>query len=460
MNVGRHSRLVGSDLAPPSRSLGTDRRGGMMIFMAFLFPATIAIGLLAVDAVRAYSQAAMINYATQAAALAAGTQLGNYYTQGASAGTSSITAAANTISKANTDGLPNVTSSTTVTLGNWDSAASTFTSLGASGTSPNAVQVIGTATIVTLLGGTVGQPTLPVTKKAVATLGSAKPANIIVLNDMGMPGNALQGLGVPGSAQANWWTAQRAADQAILDCLTATGNSTSQFGVTGFVEQAYILQALTTVNSGTNAATMKTKLANTLDATYQYCRQTKSAKNCHGSNVAAGIYSAIQQFSQAAYTGTSNHIVIITNELPVYDPATPVTAYTTAMGTGVSVSGGKGTGSSATALCGTSPACSATYLLEMAEGQAAAAGAGVTVGGHAVSFTVSTIYYSGDASTPSGSAATYATEIGSWAKNGGLTMKTSLLTDTISGGVTSPGVATQARKVCGMIGATLQLASN
>lgn len=460
MNVSDCLLVAKAALARPCFSLRSDRRGGMMIFMAFLFPAMIAVGLLAIDAVRAYSQAAMINYATQAAALAAGTQLGNYYTQGAATGTATIQSVATAISQANTANLHDVPTTTTVTLGNWDSVASTFTPLGA-GTSPNAIRVIGQGTIATLLGGTVGQPSLTVTKSAVVTFGSGMAANVIVLNDMGMPGNAAQGLGVPGSAQANWWTQQRVADQAILDCLTATGNSVSQFGVTGFVEQPYILQALTTVNSGTNAATMKTKLGNALDATYQYCRQTKSAKACHGSNVAAGIYSAIQQFSQAAYTGTSNHIVIITNELPVYDPVAAAVTYTTAMGTGVSVSGGKGTGRSATALCGTSPVCNATYLLEMAEGQAAGAGTGVAVaGGGTVAFTVSSIYFSGDASTPSGSATAYATEIASWAKNGGLALQTSSLTDSVSGGVTTPGVATQARKVCQMIGATLQLASN
>ena len=444
-------------------SLRMDRRGGMMIFMAFLFPAMIAVGLLAVDGVRAYSQAAMVNYATQAAALAAGSRLGNYYSQGATAGTASITAAATTISNANIGNLPNVTSTTTVTLGTWDSVASSFTSLGASGASPNAVQVIGQATIATLLGGTVGTPSLTVTKTAVATLGTAKTFNVVVLNDMGQ---ALKSPSYAGPVFSNndpylFWQAQRVADQTILNCIANSGSSASQFGVTGFVEKAYILQALTTVNK-TNAATMSTQLLDLRNPSYQYCWQSKGAPACHGSNVAAGIYSAIQQFSNASNLGASNHIVIITNELPVYDPTAAPVTYTLAMGTGVSVSGGKGTGSSATALCGASPVCNNAYLLEMAEGQAAAAGAGVAVTGGTLSFTVSTIYYSGDARTPAGSAGAYATEIGSWVKNGGLALTTASKASYTFPTATYiiPDLATQAAKVCQMIGSSLQVASN
>jgi len=158
----------------------------MTLFVALAFPATIAMGLLAVDAVRAYSQASQINFATQAAALAAGSQLGNYYSQGAANGTTAISAAASTIANANVANLSNVTSSTTVTLGNWDSVSSTFTGLAAGSTSPNAVQVIGSATINTILASSfVGQSSLTVSKTAVATLGSPKTFNVIVLNEMG-----------------------------------------------------------------------------------------------------------------------------------------------------------------------------------------------------------------------------------------------------------------------------------
>ncbi len=446
------------------RSFRNDRRAGMTLFIAFAFPAMIAMGLLAVDAVRAYSQAAQINFATQAAALAAGSQLGNYYSQGATAGTSTITAIASTISVANTASLPNVTNATTVTLGTWDSAASTFTGLAAGATSPNAVQVIGNATITTILAGSLGgQSTLTVTKKAVATLGSPKTFNVIVLNDLGGP-NINQGLGVPGSAQANWWAQQQAADAAILNCVAASGNAASQFGITGFVEQPYVLQALTAVSSTSVKTTIANNINNVGSVNFQYCRQSKSAQSCHGSNVAAGIYSAIAQFSGAAYANTSNNIVILTNELPIYDPTTnPAqhivpTNYSLAMGTGVTQVGGAWTGGSGTGICnGTTgtTTCTDTLLKDMAEGQANTAGTAVASGRSGI--TISTIYYATNNNGTSPTAA--ATEIGTWTKNGGLTMQPYSYTDTVSNGVTVGGFVTQAAKVCQMIGSTLRLAS-
>jgi hypothetical protein len=432
----------------------------MTVFVAVAFPAVIAMGLLAIDAVRAYSQASQINFATQAAALAAGSQLGNYYSQGATTGTSTISAAATTMADANTANLSNVTNATTVTLGNWDSAASTFTGLAAGSTSPNAVQVIGNATINTILAGSlVGQSSFTVTKKAVATLGSAKTFNVIVLNDMGGP-NINQGLGVPGSAQASWWAQQQAADLAILNCVAASGNAASQFGITGFVEQGYTLQPLTAIASTSVKTTISNNIGNVGSAAFQYCRQSKSAKACHGSNVASGIYAAISQFAGAAYASTSNHIVVLTNELPIYDPTTNpaqsivATNYSPAMGTGVSQVGGVWTGGAATGICngaaGTTT-CTNTLLKQMAEGQAVTAGTAVSGGRSGI--TISTIYYATDNNVAAPTAA--ATEIASWSKNGGLTMSPSSYTDTAAKG----GFVTQAAKVCQMIGATLRLAS-
>ncbi len=447
-------------IAPSGHTLRNDRRGGMTLFVALAFPATIAMGLLAIDAVRAYSQASQINFATQAAALAAGSQLGNYYSQGATNGTTAISAAASTIANANIANLSNVTSSTTVTLGNWDSVSSTFTGLAVGSTSPNAVQVVGSATINTILASSfVGQPSLTVSKTAVATLGSPKTFNVIVLNEMGGP-NLNQGLGVPGSAQANWWTQQQAADLAILNCVAAAGNTASQFGITGYVEQAYTLQALTPLSSASVKTTIANNINNVGSSKFQYCRQSKSAQACHGSNVAAGIYSAISQFSGAAYASTSNHIVVLTNELPIYDPtANPAqnivaTNYSLAMGTGVSQVNGVWTGGAATGICngaaGTTT-CTNTLLQEMAEGQAVTAGTAVPSGRSGI--TISTIYYSTDNNTVSPTAV--ATEIASWTKNGGLSMRPYSYTDTASAG----GFVTQAAKVCQMIGATLRLAS-
>jgi len=471
----------------------TDRRAGVAVFIALLFPAIIAMGLLAVDAVRAFSQATLVSSATQAAALAGGMNIGSYYSQGATNGGNSISQKAALIGDANAASSTDLSSVIQQTqLGNWNPATSPpFIPLATSGTTlPNAVQVTGTLTTPTYFGGAFGTPTLSITKTATATLASNKVYNVIVLNDMGGPNNS-ESLGIPGSAQWLWWNAQQAADLAIMRCLQATGNTSSKFGVTGFVQQAFTLQAMTTVNSGTNATTIATNIAS---STFQFCRQNKNPYNCHGSNVAAAIYSAIAQFQGITTSGASNHIIILTNELPIYDPAaaigqTTASPFTTAMGTGVTVGPGvgpdgvtlAGTGSSATALCSGIAGCTTTNLKQMAEAQAAAAGLATGSGG--LGLTVSVIYFSGDnsspgsatnlvktspqygqtiqaaAPTPPGMAAAYWTEISSWVQNNGMALQTSVLNDTTVGTTTTPGVATQAGKFCQQVGSTLRSAS-
>ena len=465
----RHAQKSSAGARRGARSLRSDRQAGVAVTIAVLFPTMIAMGLLAVDAVRAYSQDSLVRNATQLAALAGQQKLINYYNLGATAGTALVVSKSAEIGRGNVASAAdtsNVIQSTT--LGTWNAGNATFTSLADSGSkSPNAVQVIGHASVDTYFAGAFGIPTLPISKDATATFGPPAPINVIVLNDMGGP-NPNQSLGIPGSAQANWWAQQQAADVAIMRCVQNSGNTSSHFGVTGFVEQGYTLQALTTVSSSGDATAVSNNINNVGSFNFQYCRQSKAAHLCHGSNVAAAIYSATAQLSGANYAAGNNHIVILTNELPIYDPTATAGAplvYTAAMGTGVTVGSGKGadgvtpagTGSSGTALCGTSPICSSTNLKQMAEGQAAAAGTAVSGGRKAI--TVSTVYFSGDASTPAGSAAAFANEIASWNQNGGVSVTTSVLTDTSSGGVTTPGVATQAKNVCQFLGATLKLAS-
>jgi len=447
------------------RTFRADRRAGIAVFIALLFPALIAMGLLAIDAVRAFSQSTLLSTATQAAALAGGMNVGNYYSQGASVGASVVSAEAALIGDASAASAADFTSAIHQTLlGNWNAVNSTFTSLATTGTtSPNAVQVTGTVTMPTYFGGAFGTPTLTITKTATATYGSNKVYNVIMLNDMGGP-NTTQSLGIPGSAQSLWWAQQQAADLAIMKCLQSTGNTSSKFGVTAFVEQAYTTQPLTTVNSGTNAATISASIRAS-----QYCRQTKIAHNCHGSNVAAAILSAISQFKNISTSGASNNIIILTNEVPVYDPTIAsgqsiLWYYNTAEGTGVSVGPGvgpdgvtlAGTGSSQTPICGQSPLCNSTFLKPMAEAQAAVAGSN---GDDGMNLTISVVYFSGDNGTPKGAATSYWTEISSWVKNNGMAEQTSSLTTTTTNGQTTLGVVALAGKFCQNAGSTLRTAS-
>jgi len=223
------------------RSILAERRAGMAVFIALLFPVLVAMGLLAVDAVRAYSQASLVGFATQMAALAGGNSIGDYYSQGHVNGATSIRTTSATIGDATTASsanLSNVIQSTT--LGTWDSTAFTFTPLATgSSASPNAVQVVGQTTLSTYFGGAFGVPTITITKSATAAIGTT-PFNVVVLNDMGGP-NQSQGLGATMSNQAYWWAQQLKADIAVLGCVQASGNTPSMFGLTGFVDQSYVL---------------------------------------------------------------------------------------------------------------------------------------------------------------------------------------------------------------------------
>ena len=260
---------------------------------------------------------------------------------------------------------------------------------------PNAVQVTETASYNTFFGALIGKSSVNISKTAVASLGSATTFNVIVLHDMSASFS-------PNLAQ------QQAADQAILDCISSSGTSTSTFGITQFNGKSTLYQPLTVVNGTTGGVSNYTTLKNKITALAN-CGQT-GGPTCSGSNAASGIYSIIQQYSGAAYVNSNNHVVIITDGVPNVN--TSVT-YGQTEGTFVNSTG---TGIATTGLCTTK--CTNANLLTMANGQAAIAGTAVS-GGRA-GLIVSTIYYSG--STPTGSQSTYTTLLAGWKKNGGISM--------------------------------------
>jgi hypothetical protein len=98
---------------------------------------------------------------------------------------------------------------------------------------------------------------------------------------------------------------------------------------------------------------------------------------CSGSNVAAGLYSAITQLSSAGIANANSNIILITDGVPNADRMT----YTRADGI-------YPTPTSASPVCSTN--CSDANLWTMAQDQAAYA--------RSLGINVSTIYYSGDTS--------------------------------------------------------------
>jgi hypothetical protein len=318
--------------------------------------------------------------------LAAAQTLSSYYTSGNNSTTAVVTAA-QTFAKAN---MPTATYGTVVpaanvVLGNWNSSTQTFTSLATSGGSaPNAVQVTGLNTaangnaVKTIFAGIFGISSKDLTSSAVASYATGQNFDTIIINDL-------------SQSFSSEITQQRAADLAILNCVQSNSGSATNFGITTFDGHSNIYQALAVAS--TNYASLQTKI-NALN----YCG-TSGAPACSGSNPAAGIYSAIQQFSGISSTNTIKNIVIITDGVPNADPIT----YAKADGT-------YATPTSTSPICSTS--CTNANLLTMAQDQATNAyNAGINV---------STIYYSG--STASGQVAAYETEVASFVRGTGVAL--------------------------------------
>jgi uncharacterized protein with von Willebrand factor type A (vWA) domain len=140
--------------------------------------------------------------------------------------------------------------------------------------------------------------------------------------------------------------------------------STSNFGITFINGHASTYQALE--QAGTNYTALQLKI-NLITA----CTILEDPYCGTGSNVASGLYSAIQQFSGSTYTGQSKNIIIITDGAP---NASRGVDYTTADGVS----------------CGTN--CSDSDLLTAAQTLAATAASN--------GISISTIYYSGDDTNP------------------------------------------------------------
>jgi Flp pilus assembly protein TadG len=339
------------------------RRGGVGVTAAMMCAALVGIGAMAVNQASLRHRSLALRQATQAASLAAAAKLSTYYASGTQA-TAAITAAAQTIATAN---LPSaswgsVVPASNVVLGNWDATARTFTTLAQSGgSSPNAVQVTGIATtangnaLAGLMPG-LGGGARDVQAVAIASYGTGQTWNTIITNDLS---------GSFSSAIAN----QRAADKAILDCVRTAAGSASQFGITTHTGVSAVFQALSTAS--TNFATLSTKID-----TLKSCGSS-GAPACSGSNVAAALYSARQQFAAPAYDGTRKNIVIITDGVP------NATSRTYARADGIYP-----TDASTTPTCTNN--CTDAKLWTMATNQAALA--------RAAGISISTIYYSGSTS--------------------------------------------------------------
>ncbi|HEX3996840.1 MAG TPA: TadG family pilus assembly protein [Acetobacteraceae bacterium] len=350
LNFRNQSKLAQA-FAQIDRRCGRDR-GGMATLCAVMIPVLIGLGTLAIDQGYYGYRNLLLKQTTQNAALAAAEELFTYYTSGTN---STIVSTAQTYALNNmpSSKYGTVVTSSNVVLGSWSGTAFT-----AGGTNPTAVQVTGLNTaansnaVPLFLGSFFGRPSVDISYTVVASYGSGKAFNTIVINDM-------------SQSFGNQLADQASADQQILNCVKGVLGATSYFGITFTNGHAFTYQPLTLAQANYTTLTSKVTALTSCSA--------GGNPNCSsGSNVGSGIYSAIQQFNNATYTGTSKTIVIITDGVP---NAKSGETYTTADG----VSCGKN--------------CSDTDLQNGTKTQATAA---KTAG-----INISTIYYSGTDTDPS-----------------------------------------------------------
>jgi Flp pilus assembly protein TadG len=364
-----------------------DRRGSMGLVVAMIIPAILGFGAMATATSYLYYRSTVLRQTVSAAALAGGTQLTTYYTSGTGS-TSAVVSAAQTIASANTpqSSFGTVVPASDVVVGNWDPTTATFTSLTSNGgDSPNAVQVTGLNTqangnaIPVFFGGLLGMSSMSLTKTAVASFGTGQNFDTIILNDL-------------SQSFSSEIAEQRAADLAILNCVNTTSSTTSVFGLTTFDGHSVTYVPLT--QASTNIATLTSKIA-----ALNYCG-TSGAPACTGSNVAAGLYSAIQQFGAVSSTNTIKNIILITDGVPNVN-----SSVTYAKADGVYA-----TPTSTTAICTTK--CTDANLLTAAQDQATNA--------YAAGISISTIYYSGD--TAAGSEASYEASLATLRRGTGVSL--------------------------------------
>lgn len=360
-----------SNSSPP---LARCRRGSVGVLAAMMGAALIGIGTLAVDQVNMKYYGLLQRQTTQAAAMAAAAKLSTYYSSGTNSA-AAIVAAAQTIAAANmpSRSYGTIVPAANVILGNWNASTSVFTPLSQSGgTNPDAVQVIGTSSAangnpIPWLVPRPGLTARDYSTSAIASYGTGQTWNTIITNDL-------------SQSFSSSIASQRAADKAILDCVKLAAGSLSQFGITTHTGVSAIFQALSSAT--TTYAALTTKI-NTLNS----CGNS-GAPACSGSNVAAALYSARQQFANAAYNGTRKNIVIITDGVPNASNRTYVRA-----------DGIYPTDTATTPTCTNN--CSDANLWTMATNQATLArNAGISI---------STIYYSG--STSASQRSTYANQL-------------------------------------------------
>jgi Flp pilus assembly protein TadG len=426
------------------RGLWRNRKGSVAMFIGLATPALITFGGMSIDQGNLTYHHLLLQQTSRAAALAGQTYLASYYAAGGTYSTATMSTINNNINTIVQAMMPTTTygnvvvtttSNTTssVQIGSWDATAKTFTTATSN---PNAVKVTVTSTaangnaVSTLFGVAVGHATIDMTASSVASyangLSGAGGFNTIILNDLSM-------------SFSSEVTNQRNVDKAILDCISNGTNGAGKVGLTGFTghSQPFNMTSLSSFNSPaynhtldvTTAAkvtTMKTWIGSSLN----YCGQS-GMPACSGSNIAAGLYSAVKQLQAAGIASNASNIIVITDGVPNASSTT----YAAADGMTATPSS---TINAKYGFSGCTTNCTDAILWAGAQAWAAYAGS--------LGINVSTVYYSGNTSGSS-TITQYSNQLASLVHGNGIALVAP----------TTSGIDTAFAKFCSSMGAALKL---
>lgn len=329
------------------------RRGAISMLAIFTVPVVLGFGGMAVDASYLDYRAAQLRAATDAAVLAGSALLPD------------ATAASNAAIAYAEKNMPVATYGTVlhaadVQTGTWNSSTRTFT---AGGTNPTAIKVTLRRTAANgnaehfLFAAVLGFGSVDMVRSAVATYGTASAWDVMLVQDVSM-------------SFSTQILNSKAADAQLISCQGNHAGSASQSGLTVFT-------GFGTVKSQMGAANILTAITG-----LNQCG-LPGMPACSGSNIAAGLYQALQAMTGGNYHPSSNlagkAVVLLTDGIPnVSNSAQP---YGTAQG-GTYTCPTSGSGRNRTATCSDSD------LQAFAQAQADA------LWSHGIS--VFTVFYSGN----------------------------------------------------------------
>ncbi|MEA2778822.1 MAG: hypothetical protein QOK29_366 [Rhodospirillaceae bacterium] len=324
--------------------------GNAAIWMALTLPVIVAFSGLGVDLSYVYFQKEKLQAIANAACLAGSMMLPN--------DTTAVTTALSYGNQNTPSGYGTVLRTADVVPGTWSSSTRSFTANASPSSTSNDTALRCTVRRTTangnpvplFFGPIVGWRTMDITRRATASYGTAKAWDVTIVQDV-------------SSSFSTQIANSRNADLQLLGCQTGATSSSSQFGLTAMTGHYTNLRPMTSLGTASNVTDMKAAINSLAKC------GTGGMPACSGSNMAAGLYGALQNFKPTSQPGGTyvpssslfgKAVVLVTDGAPNASSTT----YTAADGV-----------PSGTTSCPSGKSCTDADLLSWAKTQSAALGA-------------------------------------------------------------------------------------